>query len=77
MSQSVKKMPDNTEPRIRFLVEKSAPSTSRPRLSEEREKRLNATERKSAACYASMENSSAELSKLAEALEQAAKKVRK
>jgi hypothetical protein len=47
---------DDTNVRIRMLVENSAPNPDRPRLDEEREKKLAEIESRSAACYASMED---------------------
>jgi hypothetical protein len=49
-------LPDDTSPRLRILVEHSAPDLERPMLSEESEKRLDRIERETAACYADMEN---------------------
>lgn len=51
------------------LVERSAPDPDRPRLSEEWERQLAAVDAKSAACYASMEDLSDQLDRLAHELD--------
>ena len=55
----------NTE-RILAQLERSEPSRTRPRLSEERERELADIERRSAACYASMEELTYQVGKLTE-----------
>jgi hypothetical protein len=50
---------------VAYLVERSAPDTSRPRLAPEREKRLEAVEQKSAACYAQAELLALKMQRLA------------
>lgn len=49
-------LPDQTIPRIRALVENSAPNLNNPtRLPEEDERKLSEVEQRSAACYADIE----------------------
>jgi hypothetical protein len=48
-------LPDQTIPRLKALVEHSAPNPERPQLPEESEKRLAEVERKTAAVYCEME----------------------
>jgi hypothetical protein len=57
-------VPDETLPRIKILVERSAPNPERPRLPEDIELQLQEIETKSAACYADNENRVARLRKL-------------
>lgn len=47
---------DETQPRIKVLIERSAPDPDRPRLSETVERALAEVETKSAAAYADNEN---------------------
>jgi hypothetical protein len=47
---------DDTNYRIKTLVEHSAPSRTRPRLNDERELALEEVERVTAGCYAQMED---------------------
>jgi len=61
----LKSLPDQTQPRIIALVEHSAPDPDRPKLSEETERRFEPIERSTAACYASMEDASIQLRKIA------------
>ena len=61
----IRPLPDQTQPRLRVLVENSAPNPNRPRLDEDTEKHLDPVERRSASCYADMENRTARLRKLA------------
>jgi len=61
-------LPRITQMRIPVLIEQSAPDLERPRGSEAMEKRLSEIERKSAACYAALEDSTVRLSELAEQL---------
>lgn len=49
------RLPSKTLPRIVALVQRSQPSTERPRMAEDVEARLDHIERDTAACYASME----------------------
>lgn len=65
MSRSAAALPEDTLPRIRAIVEKSAPDPERPQLAPDREASLTEIERKSAGCYASMEDASAQLRKIA------------
>lgn len=58
-------LPDDTQSRIPLLIERSASDLDRPMLSVEVEKRLADVERRSAACYASLEDASARLHLLA------------
>ncbi len=58
------KLPDDTQTRIRLHVENSAPSTSRPRLPWQVENMLAEVERRTAACYASMEELTFQVGKL-------------
>jgi hypothetical protein len=51
--------------RVIALVERSAPNPDRPRLPEEWERQLVEIDAKSAACYASMEDLSDQLDRLA------------
>ena len=62
-------LPDQTQPRIQALVERSAPNPDRPRLSETTEKKFEPVDRKTAACYASMEDMTDQLRRLAKQLE--------
>ncbi len=59
-----KRRSDETLTRIRATVERSAPSRARPKMSRKKEERLEAVDRASAACYASMENLGAKIEKL-------------
>ena len=63
-------LPDETLPRIKILVERSAPDPDRPRLPEEVEHQLTEVESKSAACYADNENRVASLHKFAREINQ-------
>jgi hypothetical protein len=47
---------DETQPRIKVLIERSAPNPDRPRLSDEVERALVEVETKTAAAYADNEN---------------------
>lgn len=58
-------IPDQTQPRIRAIVLRSAPNIDRPRLPEEIERSLDSIERRTASCYADAENRTANLRKLA------------
>ncbi len=62
----VRLMPDETLSRIKLLVENSAPNPARPRLSDESEAALAAVEEKSAKTYAEVEETTHQLFKLAE-----------
>lgn len=62
-------LPDETQPRLRILVEQSAPDPDKPRIPEDLEHAFEPLERQSAACYASMEDRTFQLQKLADALE--------
>lgn len=62
----LKSLPDPS--RIRAMAERSAPDLSRPRLSEEHERALADVERRTAACYASMEELSYQIGNLTEEL---------
>lgn len=53
--ESAEILPEDTQSRFRLIVEQSAPDLERPLLSPEIENALNETERKSAACYAGIE----------------------
>lgn len=64
----IEDMPDKTQPRLRVLVEKSSPDPDRPKINEEAERRLNEVERKTAACYASIEETTFQLHKLGKKL---------
>lgn len=48
-------LPEDTQPRFRRIVELSAPDLDRPLMPPDIEQALNETERKSAACYAAIE----------------------
>lgn len=61
-------VPDQTQPRIRAIVMRSAPSIDRPRLPEEIERSLDPLERRTASCYADAENRTANLRKLARSI---------
>ena len=56
MAKPAARLPDQTQPRIRVLVERSAPDPMRPRLSDEIELAFADVDRASAACYASAED---------------------
>lgn len=60
------RLPDQTQPRIRALVERSAPDPERPRLNPEHEAAFEQVDRASAACYASAEDLSFRLRRAAE-----------
>ncbi len=60
---------DETGQHVLQLVELSAPSTTRPRLTEERELELAQIERRTAGCYAQMENLTYKIGKLVADLE--------
>lgn len=55
--------------RVMALVERSAPDPDRPRLSDEWERQLADIDAKSAACYASMEDLSDQLDRVARELD--------
>ena len=61
-------LPDNTQSRIALIVTNSMPNPYRPRLSEESEYRLNDIERRTAACYAEVEETVFKLRKMAKIL---------
>lgn len=52
-------LPGDTQSRIPLLVERSAPDHDRPHLRAEVEARMDDVERRTAACYAALENASA------------------
>ncbi len=60
---------DRTMPRLKAIVERSAPNPNRPKLSEEAEQQLDAIERKTAATYAEMEEMTFRVLKLAKKIE--------
>jgi hypothetical protein len=66
---SARNLPDETQPRIRILVEQSAPDPNKPKIPEEIESAFEPVERMSAACYASMEERTFQLQKLANEIE--------
>lgn len=59
-------LPDETLPRIKLLLENSAPNPDRPRLSAESEAALAAVEGKSAETYAEAEETTHRILKLAQ-----------
>lgn len=61
-------LPDETIPRMRMLIENSAPDPERPRLPEEAEQRLANTEVRNAQAYAEIEETNYRLNKLAESI---------
>lgn len=61
MAKPAQALPDQTQPRIRALVERSTPDPRRPRLSVEHEEAFARVDRDSAACYASAEDLSHKL----------------
>ena len=62
----VRLLPDETLPRIKMLVENSAPNPNRPRLPEEAEQRLAEVERKTAKTYAEAEETTHRIFRLAD-----------
>jgi len=60
---------DDTNARIVALVENSAPDLNRPRLTPARELRLADVERRTAACYAGMEDLTYKVEKLTRDIE--------
>lgn len=66
---AAKDLPDQTQPRLRILVEQSAPDPHKPKIPEEIENAFEPVERQSAACYASMEDRTFQLQKIASELE--------
>lgn len=61
-------LPDQTQPRILALVERSSPNIDRPALPPDVEYRLDPVERKTAACYAEAEEAAFRMSRLAKKL---------
>lgn len=62
---------DTTGKIVMNSVEKARPKLDRPRLSEELERSLDGSERKSAACYAGLEMLSHKARKLAKQIDEA------
>lgn len=62
-------LPEETQPRLRALVEHSAPDVDRPRLPSETEKRLDDVERRTAACYADAEERAFRIRRLKQQLD--------
>lgn len=60
------RLPTSEPERIAVLVERSSPSPDRPRLSIDAESRLEEIERRSAQCYAVIENITDRFGRLAE-----------
>lgn len=73
-SGSAKDLPDQTQPRILALVERSAPNEDRPHLSPDMEHRVAPVERKTAVCYAQTEEATFRLNRLAKRLDKSALK---
>jgi hypothetical protein len=69
MAKPRTRLPDQTQPRIRILVERSAPDPRRPYLSDELELAFERVDRESAACYASAEDLSHRLRRAADRAE--------
>lgn len=65
MAKPARRLPDDTQPRIRILVEQSQPDPDRPRLDPELERRFARVDAEAAACYASMEETTFRLGRLA------------
>lgn len=65
MAKPARRLPDDTQPRIRLLVEQSQPDPNRPRLDPEIERRFARVDAEAAACYASMEETTFRLGRLA------------
>ena len=59
---------DQTQPRLRAIVERSAPNPDRPKLSEEAERNLDSIERRTAATYAEMEEETFRIQRLAKTM---------
>ncbi len=60
----LKSLPDDMQGRIRTHVENSSPNPDRPRLPEDIERQLDEVERRTAACYAGMEELSFQVEQL-------------
>jgi hypothetical protein len=67
-------LPEDTQSRIPLLVERSAPDHDRPHLSIAAEARLADVERRTAACYAALEDASARLRSMAHEIVEKGKK---
>ncbi len=65
MARPAQTLPEETQPRIFLLVERSAPDPDRPRMESETERAFACVDRESAACYASCEDLSHQLRKSA------------
>ena len=63
--RSISELPISISARVAALVEQSSPSLDRPRVNPKVDHDLECTERKNAACYASMEDASVRLRQLA------------
>lgn len=61
-------LPDQTQPRILALVERSSPNIDKPPLPPGVERNFDATERKTAACYADIEETTFRLRRIAKRL---------
>ncbi len=68
MGKSEEPIPEDTAPRLRVIVERSAPDPDRPHLGEVIERRFADVDRISAGCYASAEDLAARFRKDAERL---------
>lgn len=58
------RLPEDTQGRLRLHVEHSSPNPDRPRLPDQVERLLAEVERRTAACYASMEELTFQVGKL-------------
>lgn len=57
-------LPDDTQPRIKAIVERSLPNADKPELPGDAEKRFAPVEHKTAACYAGMEENTVQLRRI-------------
>jgi hypothetical protein len=71
---AISTLPDTTQARIPLLVERSAPDADRPRQSAEIERRLEAIDRRHAACYAALEDAAARYADFATKISECTKK---
>lgn len=57
-------LPEETQPRLKVIVERSLPSGNKPPLPGDLDKKFAPLENKTAACYAVMEENTAQLRKI-------------
>jgi hypothetical protein len=68
MARPSEQYPTDMSSRVAVIADRSRPDPDRPRLSEEMERRLEPTERASAACYAEAEELAYQIRRAAEDL---------